>query len=115
LALVVSEAFGMFSGLVLTRFAVPLPLVPMRLLRIAFSTAAMALVLLLGEDHLFLTGVPLLAAKIIAGVAIYAGFILLFDIAGLRRSALVFLRATLRRYRDQSTRAKTRASASSLT
>jgi O-antigen/teichoic acid export membrane protein len=114
-ALVLSEAFGAILGLLLTRFACPLPLVPMKLLRIALGTGAMALLLRLAQDHWELVGAPALAAKVMAGVAIYGCFVIAFDIAGMRRIALNLVTGLVRRYRVQSTRSKARASASSLT
>jgi O-antigen/teichoic acid export membrane protein len=115
IALVISEAFGAVLGLVLTRFACPLPLVPMKLLRIAFATAAMALLLYLFEERWGLSGMLGVTLKVGAGVAIYAGLVVLLDIAGMRRRGLTLVSAVRQRYRNQSTRAKARASASSLT
>ena len=86
-ALVISEAFGAVLGLVLTRFACPLPLVPMKLLRIVLATAAMALLLHLLEERWGLSGTSALMLKVGAGVAIYTGFVVLLDIAGMRRGA----------------------------
>jgi hypothetical protein len=48
-------------------------------------------------------------------VAIYAWLVLVFDIAGMRGSALSLANAMRQRYRSQSTRWKARANASSLT
>jgi O-antigen/teichoic acid export membrane protein len=115
IALVISEAFGAALGLVLTRFACPLPLVPMKLLRIAFATAAMALLLRFFEERWGLSGIIEMTLKVGAGVVIYACLVVLLDIAGMRRRALTLVSAVRQRYRDQSTRAKARASASSLT
>jgi O-antigen/teichoic acid export membrane protein len=114
-ALVVSEAFGAFVGLALTRFACPLPLVPMRLLRIGLATAAMALLLRFAEARLELTSVSAIFLQVGAGVAIYVCFVVLLDIASTRRLALARARVVLAAYRDQSTRSKARSSASSLT
>jgi O-antigen/teichoic acid export membrane protein len=115
IALVISEAFGAVLGLVLTRFACPLPLVPMKLLRIAFATAAMAFLLRFLEERWGLSGMLAVTLKVGAGVAIYAGLVVLLDIAGMRRRGLTLMSAVRQRYRNQSTRAKARASASSLT
>jgi O-antigen/teichoic acid export membrane protein len=114
-ALVLSEAFGAVFGLVLTRFACPLPLVPMKLLRIVLATTVMALVLQFTEVRWALTGVAAMMLKVGAGIAIYGSFVVLFDIAGMRRAARALASAMLQRYRDQSTRSKARRSASSLT
>jgi O-antigen/teichoic acid export membrane protein len=114
-ALVISEAFGALLGLALTRFACPLPLVPMKLVRVAVATALMALVLWVGETHSGLSGVPALALKIAAGMVIYASLAVALDVAGARQRARTTLLAIGRRYRAQSTRSKARASASSLT
>lgn len=114
-ALVLSEAFGALFGLALTRFACRLPLVPMRLLRIVLATAAMALVLRFAETRWDLTSVSATLLQVGGGVAIYACCAVLFDIAGMRRAVLARALAALAAYRDQSTRAKARRSASSLT
>jgi O-antigen/teichoic acid export membrane protein len=114
-ALVISEAFGAVLGLVLTRFACPLPLVPMKLLRIVFATTAMALLLYFFEGRWGLSGIVAVTLKVGAGVAIYACLVVLLDIAGMGRRVLTLVSAVRQRYRDQSTRAKARASASSLT
>jgi O-antigen/teichoic acid export membrane protein len=115
IALVLSEAFGAVLGILLTRFACPLPLVPTRLLRIVFATAAMALALHAIEAHWGLFGMAAMLLKVVAGVAIYVWFVLVFDIAGMRGSALSLANAMRQRYRSQSTRWKARANASSLT
>ncbi|GAC1332319.1 MAG: oligosaccharide flippase family protein [Beijerinckiaceae bacterium] len=83
-ALVLSEAFGALLGLALTRFACPLPLVPLKLLRIALATLAMALLLRVGEDRFGLSDGAAFAAKIVAGVAIYGCLAIVLDIAGMR-------------------------------
>jgi O-antigen/teichoic acid export membrane protein len=114
-ALVLSEAFGALFGLALTRFACPLPLVPMKLVRIVLATAAMALVLRLAEARWGLSGVNAMVLEVGAGATIYACLVVLLDIAGMRRAALAVASAVLQRYRDQSTRSKARRSASSLT
>jgi O-antigen/teichoic acid export membrane protein len=115
LALVLSEAFGALLGLVLTRFACPLPLVPAKLLRIALGTAMMALLLTLAGTHFGVAGAMAVVVKVGAGVVIYAGFAIAFDIGGMRRRVQTLLVATWRAYRDQSTRSKARPNASSLT
>jgi O-antigen/teichoic acid export membrane protein len=114
-ALVLSEAFGALLGLVLTRFACPLPLVPTRLLRIAGATTAMAAIVYFVGAQWGLGGVNTVALKVGAGVAIYACFVVLFNVAGMRRRAFALASAVRQRYRDQFTRSKARASASSLT
>ncbi len=114
-ALLVSEAFGVAIGLILTRFACPLPLVPRRLLRIAVATAAMAFILVVASRHGQLTGLSGLVAKVALGMAIYACFAVLFDIAGAGRLCLRLLQAAKQAYRDQSARSRARRSASSLT
>jgi O-antigen/teichoic acid export membrane protein len=103
LALVLSEACGALLGLVLTRFACPLPLVPAKLLRIAFGTAVMALLLSFAAARVPVTGAAAVMLKICAGVAIYSVFVLAFDIAGIRRGAQRLLSGMRRRYLVQST------------
>lgn len=103
LALVLSEACGALLGLLLTRFACPLPLVPVKLLRIAFGTAVMALLLSFAGTRMPAAGASALVIKTCAGVAIYAMFILVFDIAGMRRAAQTLLTGMRRRYLLQST------------
>jgi O-antigen/teichoic acid export membrane protein len=103
LALVLSEACGTLLGLMLTRFACPLPLVPAKLLRIAFGTAVMALLLSFAAARTPVTGAAAVMLKICAGVAIYSVFVLAFDIAGMRRGAQRLLSGMRRRYLVQST------------
>jgi O-antigen/teichoic acid export membrane protein len=94
-ALLVSEAFGVMIGLLLTRFACPLPLIPERLLRIALATGAMAVVLLLVRPHWHSTGLPSLAREIGLGVAVYACLAVVFDIAGIRGPVLRIVQAAM--------------------
>jgi O-antigen/teichoic acid export membrane protein len=103
LALVLSEAFGALLGLALTRFACPLPLVPAKLLRIALGTALMALLLSFAGTRMPVTGGAAVALKVCAGVAIYSFFVLVFDIAGMRRRMQTLLTEARRRYLLQST------------
>ncbi|MBV8849421.1 MAG: polysaccharide biosynthesis C-terminal domain-containing protein [Methylobacteriaceae bacterium] len=103
LALVLSEACGVLLGLVLTRFACPLPLVPAKLLRIAVSTAVMAVLLGFVGSRLPVSGAGAVAIKTFAGILIYAMFVLVFDIAGMRRSVQNLLIGMRRRYLVQST------------
>ena len=114
-ALVLSEAFGALLGLVLTRFACPLPLVPTRLLRIAGATGGMAVLVYFVGAQWGGGGIYSAALKVGSGVAIYACLAVLFDVAGMRRRAFALASAARQRYRDQFTRSKVRASASSLT
>jgi O-antigen/teichoic acid export membrane protein len=102
-ALVLSEACGALLGLMLTRFACPLPLVPAKLFRIAFGTAVMALLLSLAAARMPVTGAVAVMLKICAGVAIYSVFVLAFDIAGMRRGVQRLLSGMRRRYLVQST------------
>jgi O-antigen/teichoic acid export membrane protein len=102
-ALVLSEAFGALLGLVLTRFACPLPLVPAKLLRIALGTAAMAFLLNLAGSPMVVSGAAAVVLKVCAGVGIYSVFVLIFDIAGMRRRVQIMFTGMRRRYLLQST------------